>query len=757
MTNETITHPNPSKLLFVATICLGSFLLFLVQPMVARMALPRLGGAPSVWNSAMLVYQALLLAGYAYAHRLSHEAPRRQAVVHLAVLLLAALWLPLGLADFNAPTNGSPIFWVPWLLIASIGPLFFAVAAQAPLMQRWYALTGNSGNPYALYAASNIGSFAGLIAYPLLVEPFMPMLSQNWLWTGIYVLLVVAVAFTARLLWISNAGSSADGIGEAVDATAVEHISWKRRLYWIVLAAVPSGLMLSTTTHLTTDLMAMPLLWVIPLGLYLLSFSVAFADNQRPAYWIGKLAPLILLATGALIFWIWGKAAINGLAASLILLFVVAVALHNEMFRTRPDPSQLTGFYLMMSLGGVIGGFFCAILAPLVFDWTWEHPVLILLAAMLLPQARLFSLGEEEIFGERGMRWLMLTFGVLALAIGIYTGIKTGLDLNLSKIILLAIIVGIAVIATGQRLAFALAMAGLLMANGGWENVEQSLAHVRQRSYFGTYTVNTTEDGSVRWLSHGTTMHGMQFLDDPTRPVSYYPDTSGVGIAMTRAAALYGPDASIGVVGLGTGTLACYRKPGQRWQFFEIDPLMVKIARDAKTFSFLDRCAPAVPITLGDARLTLQDVPKGKFDILALDAFSSDAIPLHLLTREAFATYRRALKPDGLLLVHISNRYIDLNPVIAAEARNNGWAAALRHDSPTESQKSLGSRPSVWIALSPDGAKLAELTGPVAAAKKRGNDDGPGWIQLDSSRGITPWTDDYASVLPHLSIWKTIE
>ncbi len=700
----------------------------------------------------MLVYQALLLAGYAYAHRLSRETPRRQAGIHLAVLLLAALWLPLGLANFNPPADGSPIFWVPWLLVASIGPLFFAVAAQAPLMQRWYALTGNQGNPYALYAASNVGSFAGLISYPLLVEPFMPMLSQNWLWTGIYIALVAAVALCARLLWQMH--------GEVPIQTAVEpavgNIGWKRRLYWIALAAVPSGLMLSTTSHLTTDLMAMPLLWVIPLGLYLLSFSVAFADNQRPAYWIGKVAPVVLLATGAVVFMIWGKAAINGLAASLTLLFVVAVALHNEMFRTRPAPEQLTAFYLMMSVGGVIGGFFCAIVAPLIFDWTWEHPVLILLAAVLLPQSRFFSLGEEDIFGEHGVRWLMLALALVALAAGIYAGINMDLEMNPAKIALLTVIIGIGVIAAGQRVAFALSIAALMLANGAWHNVEQTMNGVRMRSYFGTYTVNASDSGSVRWLSHGTTMHGMQLRDEPTKPISYYPPTSGVGIAMDRATALYGPDASIGVVGLGTGTLACYRKPGQQWQFFEIDPLMIEIARDRKIFSFIDRCAPDVAITLGDARLTLAKVPAGKFDILALDAFSSDSIPLHLLTKEAFATYSRALKPDGLLLVHIYNRYIDLNPVVAAEAKASGWAAALRHDSPTEALISQGSRASQWIALSQDAAKLAMLTGTVERTKPRYYDAST-WTELASPEGTRPWTDDYASVLPHLSLWKVLD
>jgi SAM-dependent methyltransferase len=736
-----------SRALFLITILTGSFLLFLVQPMVARMALPRLGGAPAVWNSAMLVYQALLLAGYAYAHRLTQTSPRRQAIIHIALFAIAILWLPIGLANLQPPADGSPIFWVPWLLIASIGPLFFVVAAQAPLMQRWYSMSGNQGEPYALYAASNIGSFGGLLAYPILVEPFTTLQSQKWIWSGIYLALMGLVCICAIQLW-RKAGTP---VAPAETATDLAHIGWRRRIYWIILAAVPSGLMLSTTSHLTTDLMAMPLIWVIPLGIYLLSFSVAFADNQTPAYWIGRFAPIVLIFSAAFVFVVWGKAAIGGLTASLSLLFIVAVALHNEMYRTRPAPAQLTSFYLMMSVGGVIGGFFCAIVAPLLFDWTWEHPILILMAAALLPAIPLLQVNETD----KRLPVIMAIIGAIALALGLFGGISEPVESSFTKILLAATIITLGIAVAGFRIPFLLAVAGLLTINGGWYSLQQSLDGVRMRSYFGTYTVNASESGRVRWLNHGTTMHGMQLLDDPTRPISYYPDTSGVGIAMLNAPRLYGPKASIGIVGLGTGTLACYRRPGQSWQFFEIDPLVIEIARERKIFSFLEKCAPDVPITLGDARLTLAAVPEGKFDILALDAFSSDSIPLHLLTKEAFATYRKALKPDGLLLVHISNRYIDLNPVVAAEAKANGWSAALRHDSPTEQLINRGNRASQWIALSRDPAKLAELTGRVDKVKSRYYNSEQ-WLQLDAPGETNPWTDDYASVLPHLSLWKTL-
>ncbi|QGY79168.1 fused MFS/spermidine synthase [Sphingorhabdus lacus] len=736
-----------SRALFLITILTGSFLLFLVQPMIARMALPRLGGAPAVWNSAMLVYQALLLAGYAYAHRLTQTSPRRQAIIHIILFAVAILWLPIGLANLQPPADGSPIFWVPWLLIASIGPLFFVVAAQAPLMQRWYSMSGNQGEPYALYAASNIGSFGGLIAYPILVEPFTTLQSQKWIWSGIYLALMALVGICAIQIWRTAGANTTPTEAAANEAP----IGWRRRLYWIILAAVPSGLMLSTTSHLTTDLMAMPLIWVIPLGIYLLSFSVAFADNQKPAYWISRFAPIVLIVSAAFVFVVWGKAAIGGLTASLSLLFIVAVALHNEMYRTRPAPAQLTSFYLMMSVGGVLGGFFCAIVAPLLFDWTWEHPILILMAAALLPAIPLLRLNEND----KRLPLIMVVIGMIALALGLFGGISEPVESSFTKILLAATIMTLGIAVAGFRIPFLLAVAGLLTINGGWYSVQQSLDGVRMRSYFGTYTVNASESGRVRWLNHGTTMHGMQLLDDPTRPISYYPDTSGVGIAMLNAPRLYGPEASIGVVGLGTGTLACYRRPGQYWQFFEIDPLVIEIARERKIFSFLEKCAPDVPITLGDARLTLAAVPEGKFDILALDAFSSDSIPLHLLTKEAFATYRKALKPDGILLVHISNRYIDLNPVVAAEAKANGWSAALRHDSPTEQLINRGNRASQWIALSRDPAKLAELTGKVDKVKSRYYNSEQ-WLQLDAPGKTSPWTDDYASVLPHLSLWKTL-
>jgi SAM-dependent methyltransferase len=740
-----------SRALFIATILTGSFLLFLVQPMVARMALPKLGGAPAVWNSAMLVYQALLLAGYAYAHWLSKQPSRRQALIHIPLFAIAAIWLPIGLANFEIPADGSPIFWVPALLAASIGPLFLAVAAQAPLMQRWYSLAGNQGEPYALYAASNIGSFAGLIAYPLLVEPLLPLAQQTALWSGLYLLLLALIAVCAWKMWSAKPLAEAELVQTAPASPA---ITWQTRLYWMALSAVPSGLMLSTTSHLTTDLMAMPLIWVIPLGLYLLSFSVAFADIRTLANRITQIAPVLLLLAAAVAMMVWGKAVAYGLVASATMLFVVSVALHGEMYRTRPAPDRLTEFYLIMSFGGMLGGLFCAIAAPLIFDWPWEHPVLILAAALLLPQARLFAIRDDGVLRGKSLLLLGLLLVGLVIIMGVKDNIALDRELNMQKAVLTVAGLFLCLVLIGERLSYTLGVLALLIANGGWYNAMLSASDTRWRSYFGTYTVNGGADSGMRWLSHGTTLHGIQISATPTTPVSYYGPNSGVGLAFSRADELYGKGAALGVVGLGTGTLACYAKPGQPWHFYEIDPLVATIARDKGLFTYLKSCTPDAKIHIGDARLTLAAQPKGTFSMLAIDAFSSDSVPLHLLTKEAFEVYRRALKPDGLLLVHISNRHIDLNTVVAAEAKGGKWASAIRHDNPPLDDVSRGMRGSYWVAFSADEGKLAQLTGLVADKETKGVYRPKEWTKLFDPGKTTRWSDDYASVLPHLSLWE---
>jgi hypothetical protein len=619
--------------LFVAAILVGSFLLFLVQPLMARLLLPRLGGTPNVWNSAMLVYQALLLGGYAYAHLIGRLALRRQLMLHIGLLALAALTLPLALTDVGSFGPGMEVFWVPALLFASVGPVFFLISAQAPLIQRWYAADPGAGDPYPLYAASNLGSFAGLLSYPLLIEPLLPLDAQSLIWSLGYGAMLLLLLLVLRARWSGAAVQPSDaGIAPAVAAP----IGWQRIALWLALAAVPSGLMLSTTTHLTTDIFAMPLLWVIPLGIYLLSFSVAFAENRRLARLVTRAAPLVVLLAG-------GMAMISQsgenpwlLVVSVALLFVVSVTLHARMYELRPDASRLTLFYLVMSAGGALGGLFTALIAPLVFDWVWEHPLLVFAAAMLIPVGALAG-WQKRVTGNETSRLAVLAGGlVLAMFAALFLFRAVGAD---TPGIALAIFIAMAMLALAMkfnRFAFLVVFALMMVGVGAVGHGRAYAKGERVRSYFGVYTVSDLTGHGIRQLTHGTTQHGRQYLDPAMRrePTAYYGRSSGVGLLLGSASTVFGPQARVGIVGLGAGTLACYREPQQSYRFYEIDPAILAFSTQGQ-FTFLSDCAPASQTVIGDARLALETEPAAQYEVLVVDAFSSDAIPLHLLTREA--------------------------------------------------------------------------------------------------------------------------
>ncbi len=722
--------------LFTLTVLAGSFLLFLVQPMVARMALPLLGGAPGVWGSAMLVFQLLLLGGYAYAHALSRLPFRKQALVHGMLLAVAALTLPPTLADIPPPAAGWEALWAPALIAATIGPVFLLLSAQASLMQRWYAGAPGAGDPYWLYAASNIGSFAGLLAYPFWFERDMALAEQSRAWAVGYLLLLGLVALAAWSRWRAPEQPPV----ETAAAGAAERIGPRRLLLWLALAAVPSGLMLSTTTLLTTDLMAMPLLWIIPLGAYLLSFSVSFSAH---GLWVGILnryAPVLLLLVGGLAMISGGQANPAIALAMVALLFVLAVALHGRLYELRPSPERLTFFYLIVAAGGALGGTFTALLAPLLFDWVYEHALLLLAAALLIPQLSFvpwltrFWQGEGPFGSAPQRRHALAAAAVLVAAVFAWLLARAVAAGEGERILLFAgLIVAIGMLLIGRRWAFAACFVALMLGHGGFSTLQLSMEGARSRSYFGVYTVEQTEEGRLRQLNHGTTMHGQQWLEPGRRlePTSYFGRDSGIGLALAGEAS----DAQVGVVGLGVGTLACYRKPGQAWTFYEIDPEVVRYS-DERQFTFIAECTPDAPIVIGDARLRLADGPQGQFDLLAIDAFTSDAIPLHLMTTEAFSVYAGAMQADGLLLLHISNRFIDLAPMVAALARDGGWHGVIRHDG---QELSTGLSASVWIALSRDEARLAAM---------RAQSPLP-WEELPAPIRRA-WTDDEASILPLL-------
>lgn len=756
MTLATDTLPDSHvallRPLFVTVVFLGSFLLFLVQPLFARAVLPVLGGSPSVWNTAMLFYQAALLAGYLYAHGLQRLSFRAQAATHIGLFALAALTLPIGLAELGEPVTGErAALWLLKLLAVSIGPVFVAVAAQAPLMQAWFARSPDpeAGSPWFLYAASNAGSLGGLIAYPFLLEPLTALGTQQALWSAGYLLLLAGIAAASWL--VLTLGPRAPAVvPDQVSPRTARPVGWGRRLHWLLLAAVPSGLMISTTTHLTTDIMAMPLLWVLPLAIYLISFILVFSGpGPRVTRFAVFAAPFALLAFGPATLLLHGLAAtILGLLG-LLLLFVVATALHGTLANDRPAAAELTGFYIWMALGGMLGGLFAGLLAPLLFDWVYEHPILLLAAALLVParplSPRVAALWRGNALRARALR--ILTPAVV-LALGWWLGAGFNpLDPAPGHVAALILMAGLALIAIGRPILFSWILLHLMLGLGGWQQIDVStIERARQRSFFGIYTIENIQSRNTRRLLHGTTLHGAQSLDTARsrEPLTYYAPASGVGQAMQATPLLFGEAARIAVVGLGTGTLACYATPLQDWTFFEIDPLMVELATDPRVFSFIDQCKPDARIVVGDARLKLAEEPAGRFDLLVVDAFSSDAIPLHLLTREAFGTYVRTLAPEGILLVHISNRFLDLEPVVAAIARSMGLAARRRDWDPDARGRAMGYNGSIWVALASDEAAMTRFT---EATGSSGD-----WLPLAERHGLEPWTDGFASVLPTLKL-----
>ncbi len=711
--------------LFTLTILTSSFLLFLVQPLLARMVLPRLGGAPAVWNSAMLVYQGLLLAGYAYAHGLARLAPRAQVAIHLSLLLLAALTLPLGLRAADLPPGAEPVLWVPWLLLLSVGPLFFVIAAQSPLLQRWLALRGG-GDPYPLFVASNIGSFAGLLTYPLLVEPLLGVEVQRFAWSWGYGLMLLLVAASGLPLLLTRGGGR-----QAAQRAAP--LPAARIMRWVLIAAIPSALMLSTSLHLTVDVAPMPLLWVVPLGLYLLSFTIAFAERRTFARWAPAAAPFSLVLAASSLFLTGGSTLFLAVGAALAALFLVAAALHAMLYEDRPEPAQLTAFYLALSVGGALGGLFVALLSPVIFDWTYEHPLLLLAAAALLGGRQPLS-GIAELLSGRRTGQILWALALLLLGLIVaawWQGERDWLKL------LTAICAALLTFALGRRWLFLFVMAVTLLAGGVLQRLSESARPgLLTRSYFGTYRVVT--EAGTRSLIHGTTTHGVQLLGNPERrrtPTSYYWTGSGVGRVMSALPGVVGPAARVGVVGLGTGTLACYARPDQRWTLYEIDPVVVDIAR-SPSFHFLRDCLPDAPVVIGDARIRLAAAPPASFDLLVIDAFSSDAIPIHLLTKEAFAVYARALRPGGLLMVHISNRHLELRPVIRTGGEAVGMAGLLATAPGNPLSRGYESS---WTALSSDPRLLGRVTATEPEL----------WVGLPLGRRIH-WSDDHASILPVL-------
>ena len=732
-------------ILFGTTIFVGASLLFLVQPMFARMALPLLGGAPAVWNTAMVFYQAVLLAGYAYAHvTMRWLGPRRQAGLHLVILLVPLAVLPIAVpAGWIPPGDANPIPWLLALLAVAVGLPFFAVSATSPVLQAWLAATGHPAarNPYVLYAASNVGSLLALLAYPVVLERLVDLGAQSRLWAwgyGILVALAVACALALRRAGAAHRGDERGGgaptaaLAEGAPAEADRAITPARRARWVLLAAVPSSLMLSVTTYLSTDIAAIPLLWIGPLAIYLLTFALVFGRRRLVPHrvWV-ELLPVALLPLVLVLVARANEPLLLIIPTHLVVFFVAAMVCHGELAQDRPHPRHLTAYYLWLSVGGVVGGAFTALLAPRVFTNVLEYPLV--LALLPLMPAR-----PPSAWQGRGRQVLDVA---LPLALGVLT---VTLIAGLERTGMGADGVGPAVgLATLLCLTFwrrpvrlALGLAALFLAGAVYRGEEGQLLFA-ERSFFGVSRVTRSPDRGYHMLMHGTTLHGMQALAPARRrePLTYYHPTGPLG-QFFRTAESPSPRRSVAVVGLGAGSLACYGTPDQRWTFYEIDPTVFRIAGSTRYFTFLRDCPPKVFVILGDARLTLARAPDAAYDLIVLDAYSSDSPPLHLLTLDAFRLYLSKLAPGGVIFLNISNRHLVLEPVVGAIARAAGLVARTRNDAQIDDAERLaGKVESQWVAM----ARREEDLGALRHDAR--------WKAPAAPPDLAPWTDSFASLL----------
>jgi SAM-dependent methyltransferase len=741
-------------ILFSLAMFIGATLLFMVEPMFGKMVLPLLGGSPAVWNTCMVFYQGALLAGYLYAHL----APkwlgvRRQAAFHLGVLLLVMFTLPIEIFHgWTPPASANPVIWMLMLLLLSVGLPFFVVSTTAPLLQKWFAQTGHAfaHDPYFLYGASNLGSLLALVAYPVLIEPYLRLHNQSWTWAGGYVLLVALVSLCGVMLWrVSGQAAAATGQGAAALASspgsatpAVSPLTLSQRLWWVLLAFAPSSLLLGVTTFLSTDIASVPLLWIIPLIIYLLTFVLVFARKPLiPHRIMVFLEPFVIIPLSVFFFLQLKGAVWQALPFHLLAFFVIAMVCHGELMDSRPPADYLTEFYLWISVGGVLGGIFNALLAPILFNSVIEYPLIIAVACLLRPS---LSLADQK---AHPRLWDLLLPLILAVLLALLAQGFRALPDRLKLVALL-----ITACAAGTfcysfrfrpwRLGLGV---GVLILAGTWFIVQPARLLLKERNFFGVSQVAEDTTGHYHILTHGSTIHGAQSLD-PTRrrePLTYYTRSGPLGQVF---AVFSGPRAKheVAVVGLGTGTIACYAQAGQHFTFYEIDPAMEKIARDPRYFTYLSDSPAKVRVILGDARLSLKDAPDSCYDMIILDAFSSDAIPMHLVTREAIRLYVAKLKPDGILVFHTSNRFLNLNPVLGNLARDAGLIAlsgsSLKLSAENnKKQKSASS----WVVMARTLPDLRELP-----RDQR-------WHTIPARPGDSLWTDDFSNIFSVFS-WQSL-
>lgn len=730
---------------YTAAIFVSALLLFSVQPLFTKMVLPRLGGSPAVWSVAMVFFQSLLLGGYAYAHYLMQIRSRVVPIaIHLLLLIVALSMLPLAIANGwgEPPTSGYAI-WLLGLFAASIGLPFFALAANNPLLQAWFVRTGhpNGPDPYFLYASSNIGSFLALLSYPVLLEPMFSLQTQNLLWTAGYGLLILLIAGCGVLL-LRSPEIAPQTIEDRAKAPAPD---WAQRMRWIFLAAVPSGLLIAVTAHISTDVAAAPLLWVLPLSLYLLTWVLVFQSRPLlPHRWLMWLQPfaiagvIVLLAVGG------EQNLLLTLGGHLLCFFVIAMACHGELARARPAARYLTGFYVALSFGGMVGGLFAGLIAPFTFSWIAEYPILIALVALCRPPV------IERWSGAARWYWLLLVVLAVVLLVPTLTGGDVFGWLEARRVYVIGAVAGIApllaVLLRGDRWKVAATATLALVLLRAYPADEGRVETVR--SFFGVHKIVVTPGGQYHVLMHGTTIHGAERVqnNDGTpivgrpEPISYYHKDGGIGRAIAAIRDRKGGPIRAAVIGLGAGTLTCASQPNENWRFFEIDQTMVDTARDPRFFNFIRNCEPDLQPVIGDARLTFAKEPDGLYDLIIVDAYSSDAIPVHLATQEAMKIYKDKLAPQGVVLMHVSNRHLELSSVVVGIAAANDLKSwVYNEDSGRDDEYIFATSVVVSARAEADVGKLASS---------------PQWTLTGANDRQRVWTDDYSNILG--AVWRRL-
>ncbi len=660
---------------FTLTLFASAFLLFSVQPLVSRLVLPRLGGSPAVWNTCICFFQAALLIGYGYAHLVSTRLrPRTQVALHAVVLAAGLASMPLTLGVASPPADASPIAWLFTLLTLTVGLPFVAIAATAPLMQTWFARTTHphARDPYFLYAASNGGSLAALLSYPVLIETTLGLSDQLLFWSAAFAATAAAVLTCGTAALMRNATP----ILRVVTTVRASPLAFTEKLRWVVLAFVPSALMLAVTTHITTDVAAVPLFWIVPLAIYILTFVLAFARRvSSQSRGVLVLQAIAFAAAGAIS--LEGRLSAAAMLVPLAAFALTAMVCHTELASRRPAVQHLTSYFFLVSVGGALGGLFNALLAPVLFQVPLEYPLLLIVACLLRPPPPQLQTQARESWAMRGDLLLPTALIILVIALAWAAGPDGPKVLYPASRLAAVMVPGLVLFWFARRrtrLALGLAVCLAIPILG-----EASGTQLTACDFFGVLRVKQLTREELVVLQHGTTLHGMQSMrkGEELTPFAYYRRAGPFGRAFAALAKRAVPISTVGVVGLGAGALGCYARPGEAWTFYEIDPMVERFARDDRWFNFMAGCGNHPAVVLGDARINLVADAAVRYDILIVDAFSSDSIPMHLITREALALYFGRLKPGGVLLFNITNRYLDLAPVIARLAADAG--APLRH------------------------------------------------------------------------------